>query len=121
MDGDSAGKYSPRFKCRTPQKPLSLPPTGAKISRTLAGKFGKGRNERKKHMKTPPNIVKFRLAGFPLDALDQKRMRRLRRTSDQTGVPIPDLICEIVGQIIDAWMAEAELPNKIVKFPATAR
>jgi hypothetical protein len=48
-------------------------------------------------------------------------MRHLRRTSDQTGVPIPDLICEIVGQIIDAWMAEAELPNKIVKFPATAR
>jgi hypothetical protein len=68
-------------------------------------------------MKTPPNIVKFRLAGFPLDALDQKRIRRLRRTSDQTGVPIPDLICEIVGQIIDAWMAEAELPNKIVKLP----
>ena len=49
-------------------------------------------------MRTPPNVVKFRLAGFPLDALDQKRMRRLRRTSDRTGVPIPDLISEIVGQ-----------------------
>ena len=72
-------------------------------------------------MKTPPNIVKFRLAGFPLDALDQKRMRRLRMTSDQLGVPIPDLIREILGEMIDAWIAEAELPNKIVKFPAAVR
>jgi hypothetical protein len=67
-------------------------------------------------MRTPPNVVKFRLAGFPLDALDQKRMRSLRRTSDQTGVPIPDLISEIVGQMIEIWLAEDELPNKIVKF-----
>ena len=72
-------------------------------------------------MKTPPNIVKFRLNGFPLDALDQKRMRRLRRTSDRMGVPIPDLISEILGKMIVAWIAEAELPNKIVKFPAAAR
>ena len=72
-------------------------------------------------MKTPPNLVKFRLAGFPLDALDQKRMRRLRRTSDRTGVPIPDLISEIVGQVIEIWLAEAELPNKIVTFPAAGR
>jgi hypothetical protein len=72
-------------------------------------------------MRTPPNVVKFRLAGFPLDALDQKRMRSLRRTSDQTGVPIPDLISEIVGQMIEIWLAEDELPNKIVKFPAAGR
>ena len=72
-------------------------------------------------MKAPPNILKFRLNGFPLDALDQKRMRRLRRTSDQMGVPIPDLIWEIVGQMIDAWIAEAELPHKIVKFPVAGR
>jgi len=72
-------------------------------------------------MRTPPNVVKFRLAGFPLDALDQKRMRRLRRTSDRTGVPIPDLISEIVGQVIEICLAEAELPNKIVTFPAAGR
>ena len=72
-------------------------------------------------MTTPPNVVKFRLAGFPLDALDQKRMRRLRRTSDRTGVPIPDLIREIVDQVIQIWLAEAELPNKIVPFPAAGR
>jgi hypothetical protein len=72
-------------------------------------------------MRTLPNVVKFRLAGFPLDALDQKRMRRLRRTSDRTGVPIPDLISEIVGQVVETWLAETELPNKIVKFPAAGR
>jgi hypothetical protein len=65
--------------------------------------------------------VKFRLAGFPVDALDQKWMRCLRRTSDRTGVSIPDLISEIVGQVIKIWLAEAELPNKIVKFPAAGR
>ena len=71
------------------------------------------------HMKNPPNLVKFRLNGVPLDALDQKRMRRLRRTSDRMGGLIPDLISEILGQMIDAWIAEAELPNKIVKFSAS--
>jgi hypothetical protein len=69
-------------------------------------------------MKLPKNIVKFRLAGFPLDALDQKRMRRLRRASDRTGVPIPALISEAVDQVIEARLAEAELPKKIVKFPS---
>jgi hypothetical protein len=48
-------------------------------------------------------------------------MRSLRRTSDRTGVPIPDLISEIVGQMIEIWLAEDELPNKIVKFPAAGR
>ena len=66
-------------------------------------------------------LVKFRLDGFPLDALDQKRMRRLRRTSDRMGVPIPDLIRRILSQMIDTWIAEAELPTKIVEFPAALR
>jgi hypothetical protein len=69
----------------------------------------------------PQNVVKFRMDGFPLDALDQEQMRRLRRTSDRTGVPIPNLISEALDQTIEAWTAEAELPNKIVKFPAAAR
>ena len=69
---------------------------------------------------TPPNIVKLRLDGFPLDALDQERMRRLRIASDRTGVPIPKLIREVLDETVEAWKAEAELPNKIVKFPAAA-
>jgi hypothetical protein len=37
------------------------------------------------------------------------------------GVPIPDLISEILRKMIDVWIAEAELPNKIVEFPAAVR
>jgi hypothetical protein len=70
-----------------------------------------------KEMKSHAKLVKLRLAGFPLDALDQKRMRRLRRASDATGVPIQDLVSDAIDKVIDARIAEAELPNKIVKFP----
>jgi hypothetical protein len=56
--------------------------------------------------------------GFPLDALNQKQMRRLRTVSDQTGMPIPNLITETLEQTKKAWIAEAELPSKIVSFPA---
>ena len=96
-------------------------PTGAKVFENFRGHTRKRNNERKKHKEPPLNVVRFRLSGFPLDALDQKRMRRLRRMSDRTGVPIPDLISEIVGRVIEIWLAEAELTNKIVKFPADGR
>jgi len=72
-------------------------------------------------MKDPLNIVKFRLDGFPLDALDQTRMRHLRITSDRTGVSIAKLIKEALDQTVEAWLAEAELPKKIVKFRAAGR
>jgi hypothetical protein len=36
-------------------------------------------------------------------------MRRLRKTSDRMGVPIPDLLHEMIV----ALTAEAELPNKM--------
>jgi hypothetical protein len=65
----------------------------------------------------PKNILKFRLDGFPVDALDQKRMRRLRFLSERTGAPIPQLIRSAIDQAVGAWIAEAELPNKILKFP----
>ena len=67
---------------------------------------------------TPQNLVKLRMEGFPLDALDQRQMRRLRTVSDQTGMPIPNLITETLEQTKKAWIAEAELPSKIVKVPA---
>ena len=67
---------------------------------------------------TSKNIVKFRLNGFPVDALDQKRMRCLRLLSERTGAPIPQLIRSALDQAVAAWIAEAELPNKIVEFPA---
>lgn len=65
----------------------------------------------------PKNILKFRLDGFPVDALDQKRMRRLRFLSERTGAPIPQLIRSAIDQAVAAWIADAELPKKILKFP----
>ena len=53
-------------------------------------------------MKPPRKIVKFRLNGFPPDALDKKRMRRLRKIFDRIGVPIPDLMSEILRKMVDA-------------------
>jgi hypothetical protein len=51
-------------------------------------------------MKAPQNIEPFLLDGIPLNGIDQKRMRRLRKSSDQTGVPIPDLISEGIDLMI---------------------
>jgi hypothetical protein len=71
-------------------------------------------------MNTPRKIVKFRLDGFPLDGLDQRRLRELRKMSDRMRVPISDLISNALNQTIEAWIAEAELPSKVVKFHAAA-
>jgi hypothetical protein len=68
-------------------------------------------------MKAPQNVEPFLLDGIPLNGIDQKRMRRLRKSSDQTGVPIPDLISEGIDLMIAADKARRELPSKIVKFP----
>ncbi len=68
-------------------------------------------------MKTPPNIEPFLLDGIPLNGIDQKRMRRLRKSSDRTGLPIPDLISEGIDLLMAADKARRELPGKIVKFP----
>ena len=76
-------------------------------------------------MKTSPNIVKFLLDGdsrIPLNTIDQKRMRELRRHADTLGKTVPELIHDIVEQgfarAIAEMKAQKELQNKIVKFPA---
>ena len=69
-------------------------------------------------MKAPRNISRTVPPGWnPPNGIDQKRMRRLRKSSDQTGVPIPDLISEGIDLMIAADKARQELPSKIVKFP----
>jgi hypothetical protein len=35
-------------------------------------------------------------------------------------VPISDFISNALNQTIEAWIAEAELPSKVVKFHAAA-
>ena len=66
-------------------------------------------------------MPKFRPIRQLFNALDQTRMRGLRKMSDRIGVPIPDLMSEILRKMVDGWIAEAKLPNKIVKFLAAAR
>ena len=68
-------------------------------------------------MRAPPNVEPFLLHGIPLNGIDQKRMRRLRKSSDRTGVPIAALISEGIDLLIAADKARRELPRKIVKFP----
>ena len=77
-------------------------------------------------MKTSSNVVKFLLDGdrrIPLDTIDQKRMRELRRHADTLGKTVPELIRDIVEQGIARAIAEMkpqkDLRNKIVKFPAS--
>jgi hypothetical protein len=77
-------------------------------------------------MKTSSNVVKFLLDGdsrIPLDAIDQKRMRELRRHADTLGKTVPELIRDLVeqgfGRAIAEMKAQKELQNKIVKFPVS--
>jgi len=70
--------------------------------------------------------VKFLLDGdsrIPLDAIDQKRMRELRRHADTLGKTVPELIRDLVeqgfGRAIAEMRAQKELQNKIVKFPVS--
>ena len=77
-------------------------------------------------MNTSSNVVKFLLDGdsrIPLDAIDQKRMRQLRRHADTLGKTVPDLIHDIVEQglarAIADMKAQKEVRHKIVKFPAS--
>jgi len=77
-------------------------------------------------VKTSANVVKFLLDGdsrIPLDAIDQKRMRELRRHADTLGKTVPELIRDLVeqgfGRAIAEMKAQKELRNKIVKFPVS--
>jgi hypothetical protein len=77
-------------------------------------------------VKTSANVVKFLLEGdsrIPLDAIDQKRMRELRRHADTLGKTVPELIRDLVeqgfGRAIAEMKVQKELRNKIVKFPVS--
>jgi hypothetical protein len=69
-------------------------------------------------MKTPPNVVKFFLDGrFPLNGLDQKQMRALRRRADKTGRTVLDVIEQAIDKLVADLEAAAEAEEKIIKFP----
>ena len=72
-------------------------------------------------MKTfPPrcadNIIKFRLGGWPVDALDQEKLRQLRMMADRAGRSVEDQIREGMAEWLATRQAEIELDTKIVRF-----
>jgi hypothetical protein len=69
-------------------------------------------------MKTPPNLVNFFLDGrFPLNGLDQKQMRALRRHADKTGRTVLDVIEQTIDQLIADIEAATDAEEKIIQFP----
>jgi hypothetical protein len=70
-------------------------------------------------MKTlPQNIVPFVLRGLPpLNKLDQRIMRKLRKLADRTGWTVEDLIHEGILEFVVKHEAEKELETKIIRFP----
>jgi hypothetical protein len=70
-------------------------------------------------MKTlPQNIVPFVLRGLPpLNKLDQRMMRKLRKLADRTGWTVEDLIHEGILEFVAKCQAESELETKIIQLP----
>jgi hypothetical protein len=70
----------------------------------------------------PQNIVPFVLRGLPpLDKLDQRLMRKLRKLADRTGSTVEDLIHEGILEFVAKHEAEKELETKIIRFPTPMR
>jgi len=70
-------------------------------------------------MKTQPqNLVPFVLRGLPpLDTLDQRLMRKLRKLADRTGSTVEDLIHEGILEFVAKRQAKKELGTKIIQLP----
>jgi len=71
-------------------------------------------------MKTRPNnVVSFVLRSLPpLDKLDQKSMRELRKLADRTGSTVEDFIREGIMEFVTKCQAEKELETKIIQLPS---
>jgi len=66
----------------------------------------------------PKNVVPFVLRGLlPLDELDQRLMRKLRKLADLTGASVEDLIHEGILDFVAKSHAKEELETKIIQLP----
>ena len=72
-------------------------------------------------MKTPPHVVKFRLAGFPVDKLDQKALQELRALADGYGMTVEEAISTAIDQFVASCEAEQEAEKNIIAFPRPHR
>ena len=78
-------------------------------------------------MKTTPNtrssnITSFILeGGWPLAGFDERELRRLSKTAKRKGVGVADVLYEAVQSFIAKCEAEADLEEKVIKFPTVAK
>jgi hypothetical protein len=66
----------------------------------------------------PSNVTPFVLEGcWVIDGLDQPTMRSLSKDARRKRVGVADVIYEAVESFVAKCEAEADLENKIIKFP----
>ena len=66
----------------------------------------------------PSNVTSFILEGrWPLDGFNQQELRRLSKTAMRNGVGVADVIYEAVESFVAKCEAEADLEEKVIKFP----
>ena len=66
----------------------------------------------------PSNVTPFVLEGcWVLDGLDQPTMRSLSKEARRKRVGVADIIYEALESFVAKCEAEADLENKIIKFP----
>ena len=74
-------------------------------------------------MKTAPktrtgNVMSFILEGcWPLDAFDQRELRRLSKIAKRNCVGVADVIYEAVESFVAKCEAEADLEENVITFP----
>ena len=70
--------------------------------------------------RSPENVVSFVLDGLPpLQKLDQKMMRKLRKLADRSGLTVEGYIREAIAQFVANHSAEEDLERKIISFRET--
>ena len=66
----------------------------------------------------PSNVTPFVLEGcWVIDGLDQPTMRWLSKEARRKRVGVTDVIYEAIESFVAKCEAEADLENKIIKFP----
>ena len=62
--------------------------------------------------------MSFVLEGrWPLDGFDQRESRRLSKIAKRNDVGVADVIYEAIESFVATCEAEADLEEKVIKFP----
>ena len=69
----------------------------------------------------PTNVMSFILEGcWPLDGFDQRELRQLSKIAKRNGVRVADVIYGAIEAFVAKCEAEADLEEKVIKFPTVA-